>query len=190
MKILEKEIGLRNETRAAQQARPQLEADAFAKQVAPLAKTQLDVAKRTTEVVQKIRDLADGEAKFGKEIALLSRVAEVMQEAHGLLARPQTGPATIAAQTEAIELLLQAKRVNPKGGGGGGGSSPGGGGTGDTEASALALLGQGNETTSKIDSRAPEQATGVTGSQYPAEFRAGLDAYFNSLEGDGAGGSD
>ncbi len=34
--------------------------------------------------------------------------------------RPRPAPPAIAAETDAIELLLQSKRINPKGGGGGG----------------------------------------------------------------------
>ena len=45
------------------------------------------------------------------------------------------GAPAIAAETEAIELLLQAKRQSPKGGGGGG-SNPGGGGTADSASQA------------------------------------------------------
>ncbi len=42
-----------------------------------------------------------------------------MLEASVILEAPETGPTAIAAETEAIELLLQSKRINPKGGGGG-----------------------------------------------------------------------
>ena len=118
-----------------------------------------------------------------KEIALLSRVEVVMREAEQLLSRPDTGPEPIAAETEAIELLLQTKRINPKGGGGGG-ASPGGGGTGTTDESALALLGAGDERNAQANDREVSQSTGVSGSAFPAEFRAGLDTYFGKLEGD------
>ncbi len=37
-----------------------------------------------------------------------------MDEAAGILARPNTGKAAIGAETEVIELLLQSKRINPK----------------------------------------------------------------------------
>ena len=37
-----------------------------------------------------------------------------------ILARPETGGPAIAAETEAIELLLKSNRINPNGGGGGG----------------------------------------------------------------------
>ena len=53
-------------------------------------------------------------------MALLGMVSQVMNEATDILARPETGPPAIAAETEAIELLLRSKRINPKAGGGGG----------------------------------------------------------------------
>ena len=88
------------------------------------------------------RACLNGEAKFGKELQLLKNVVAVMDDAHGILDTPDTGPNAIGAETEAIELLLQSKRSGSKGGGGGG-SNPGGGGTGTTSAAALADLGPG-----------------------------------------------
>ena len=74
----------------------------------------------SSKVIERIRELPDGEAEFGKEIALLRQVSDVMDDAAGILATPETGAPAIAAETEAIELLLKSKRINPKGGGGGG----------------------------------------------------------------------
>ncbi len=185
MKILEREIGLREETRALEQVRSILQAEDFAEQAQPLADTQLELQERVAVVTRKIRELPDGEAAFGREIALLSRVEQVMQEAAVLLATPETGPETIAAETEAIELLLQAKRINPKGGGGSGGSSPGGGGSGDTDEAALALVGAGSERNARPQTRDVEMSTGTTGRELPVEFRSGLDAYFSNLEAEG-----
>lgn len=182
LKILEKEIGLREETRALQQARAALQSEQYEQQAKPLAETQAELARRVGAVTQKIRELPDGEEAFAKEIALLGRVEQVMNEAHALLARPETGPETIAAETEVIELLLQTRRINPKGGGGGG-SSPGGGGGGDTDQAAVALIGAGSARNAQTEERRVEQTTGVSGSELPAEFRAGLDTYFNALEG-------
>ncbi len=34
-----------------------------------------------------------------------------------------------------------------------------------------------------IENRAPDQATGKSGRKLPEEFRQGLDAYLNALEG-------
>jgi hypothetical protein len=110
----------------------------------------------------------------------------VMQEATAILAQPETGVTAMGAETEAIELLLQSKRINPKGGGGGG-STPGGGGGGKTLDSALALFGGGVNDKEVREDRGVSQATGETGAALPEEFRAGLDEYFNRLER-GSGG--
>jgi hypothetical protein len=103
-----------------------------------------------------------------------------MVDATGILARPDTGPPAIAAETEAIELLLQSKRFNP--GGGGGGANPGGGGGGTTTDSALSLIGRGVNEKEVRDAPHAAQATGDSGNTLPEEFRTGLDAYFNRLE--------
>jgi hypothetical protein len=189
LKILEREIGLREETRSLDQARAALASNDYAERAQPLAETQADLADRVFGVVQKICELPGGETGFAREIALLARVEQVMHEAHGLLTRPETGPETIAAETEVIELLLQTRRINPKSGGGGG-STPGGGGGGDTDEPALALIGAGSEREAQSQARTVEQATGVRGSELPAEFRSGLDAYFSALERSRGSGSD
>ncbi len=181
LKILESEVNLREETRVAEQARPGLEKVLHAQEAQRLSETQTGLRTRTDEVVTAIELLPDGGARFGKEISLLSAVSTVMADATRILASTDTGAAAIAAETEAIELLLQCKRINPKAGGGGG-SSPGGGGTGTTQDSALALLGSGLNQNERREARDVAQATGETGRILPEEFRAGLDEYFNRLE--------
>jgi len=104
-----------------------------------------------------------------------------MEEAIGILASPDTGAPALAAETDAIELLLKSKRINPKGGGGGG-ATPGGGGRGTTQDSALALVGSGVNQKEVREDRATSQATGESGLSLPEEFRAGLDQYFNKIE--------
>jgi len=182
MQILEAEINLREETRVAQQARAALAVDEFDKRADGLQTTQQELSKRVVVLTQRIRELPDGEADFPKEIALLGQVETVMNEAAEILGTPETGPTAIAAETEAIELLLQSKRFNPNGGGGGG-SSPGGGGTGTTSDTAIALIGAGLNDKEVREDHAVSQATGESGSALPEEFRAGLDEYFNRLEG-------
>ena len=161
MRILEKEIGLREETRSLQQAREALTDDLYGARAKPLADAQAHLARRTAKLTESIRRLPEGDAKFGKEAAVLSRVAQVMDEAFGLLSRPETGPETIATETEAIELLLQARRAKPMGSGGAGGSTPGAGGSGSTDKPALALLDVGQQQDINVPTREVEQATGV-----------------------------
>lgn len=181
LQVLEAEINLREETRVTQQAKPAVEKEQYAKQAAGLSKTQQQLQERIEKVTQRIRELPDGEAQFGKEIQLLTTVAQVMADATGILARPETGSPAIAAETEAIELLLQSKRFKP-GGGGGGGSNPGGGGGGTTADSALSLIGTGVNAKEVRETPGAAHATGDTGMTLPEEFRLGLDAYFNRLE--------
>ncbi len=182
MKILTAEISLREETRGLEQARPQLKKEKFAGSAAGLSETQEELATRTDEVIEKIFDLPDGEKAFAKEIAQLTSAANAMNDAEETLARPDTGSLAIAAETEAIEWLLQAKRAGK--GGGGGGSNPGGGSrTGaNLNSSALALLGDSKENKAVAVKRETNQATGKSGRELPEEFRSGLDRYFDALE--------
>jgi hypothetical protein len=186
LQILEAEVNLREETRVAEQARPAIKAEEHKRQAGKLSESQKGIGDRTEKVTQKIRELPDGEETFFREIALLSEVSQVMGEAAGILARPETGSPAIGAETEAIELLLRSKRINPKGGGGGG-ADPGGGGTGTTHDSALALVGGGVNEKEVREDHGISQSAGESGPALPEEFRAGLDEYFNRLE-KGAGG--
>jgi hypothetical protein len=181
LQILESEVNLRDETRVAEQAKAAIKADEIKKQARGLARTQDELMERVVKVIQRISELPDAEEEFPREMALLEQVAIVMEEARDILDKPETGAPAIAAETEAIELLLQSKRINPKGGGGGG-SSPGGGGRGTTTDSALALMGKGVNQKEVREDHAISQATGDSGPALPEEYRSGLDQYFNKLE--------
>lgn len=181
LQVLEAEINLREETRVSEQAKTAVEADEHKQQATQLSETQEELRVRIDKVTQRIRELPDGEAHFGKEIRLLETVHAVMVDAVEILGRPETGSVAIAAETEIIELLLQSKRINP-GGGGGGGSNPDGGGGGDTTDAALALLGKGINEKEVREDHGINQAVGDSGPILPEEFRSGLDEYFNQLE--------
>jgi hypothetical protein len=181
LQILEAEVNLREETRVAEQARPALESYEYGRRAHKLSETQDALRGRIDKVAERIRALQDGESEFAREIGLMEKVSTVMNEATGILGRPDTGSPAIAAETEAIELLLQSRRINPKGGGGGG-ANPGGGGTGTTLDSALALIGKGANEKEGREDHGIAQATGDAGPSLPQEFRAGLDEYFNRLE--------
>lgn len=181
MRILEEEIDLREETRALEKARAALEPDTYVVRAREQSETQHGLHGRTRDVITDINALPNS-GSFGKELALLDAASRAMYDATSILAEPNTGPQAIAAETEAIELLLQSKRCNPKGGGGGGGSSPGGGGSGTTEAVALSLYGPGSDLNARIEERSVRQMTGVAGETLPEEYRTGLEAFFNAVE--------
>lgn len=182
LQVLEAEVNLREETRVAEQARPALESKLHQEQATQLAQTQDGLRERVDKVVVRIRELKDGEIDFAREIALLSKVSEVMTEARDILNKPDTGSPAIAAETEAIELLLATRRIKP-GSGGGGGSSPGGGGGGDTKDAALAMIGRGLNEKEVREDRGVSQSSGESGPVLPEEFRTGIDEYFNKLDG-------
>jgi hypothetical protein len=179
LQILEAEVNLREDTRVAEQAKAALLKPRVAELATALSRTQDVLRQRVDKVTDRIRKLPEGEALFAREIALLRAVSQVMDDATGILARPETGRPAIAAETEAIELLLQSHRFGRSGGGGGG---PGGGGGGTTNDSALSLVGRGVNDKEVRQATGAAQSTGETGSTLPEEFRRGLDAYFNRLE--------
>ena len=185
MQALRDEMKLRDETRELENARTALKDGEHKEKASKLSIEQDRIEEHTTGAVSDILALPQGEEKFGKELQLLAAVREVMAESSDILRAPETGNPAIAAESEAIELLLQTKRQNPNGGGGGG-SNPGGGGRAASASSAaLADLGPGSDAKSAVSARPVGQATGRAGKEFPEEFKTGLDAYFSNLEGTG-----
>lgn len=182
LQALRDEMALRDETRELENAKPELEELYAAMRAGKLASEQSRIREHTADAINDIVALPDGRAKFGKPLQLLSAVVQVMDEAMDILNHLETGDPAIAAETEAIELLLQTKRQNPNGGGGGGDSPGGGGGAARAALAALTDLGPGSDATSMVQARPVGQATGRAGRAFPEEFKTGLDAYFNHLE--------
>lgn len=182
MQVLFDEMKLRDETREAENAKPALDKKDYLKRSLGLADKQDDIGRRTYEAAAEISRLPKAQS-FQKEMKLLMQVTEVMKEAYQFLDKPSTGAEAIAAETEAIELLLETRRQPPGGGGGGGGNNPGGGsGAASAQSAALAEIGPGMDPTATVNERETGQATGKAGREFPDEFKAGLDAYFNALE--------
>lgn len=169
-------------TREAEQARAALEADAWDERTMPLFEEQEDIVYRTDEVIEAIEALPDGFKQFKKEIDIVTAARSAMREALALLEDGETGPETVAAETEAIELLLRSRRSGG-GGGGGGGSSSGGGGGGTDGVSALALAGRSTGAGETYEEREVAMGQEAEVSKVPAEFQSALDRYFEALEG-------
>jgi hypothetical protein len=181
LRILKGEIELRDATRVAEQTRTLDTRDVYQEATGGLRQMQEGLHQRTELVMQQLERLQVDEGKnYGQPLRQLATAADAMEDASGLLAVPQTGAPTIAAETEAIEALLIAKRAKQGGGGGGGGTPGGGSGVGPAEV-ASALAGLGDDLMSQ--SRDVAQSTGSSRSPIPEEFRAGLDAYFSALDG-------
>lgn len=184
MQALRDEMALRDQTRELDAAEEALEHEEFVARAQALSVEQKRISDHTQSAADDIVDLPNGEQRFAKELGLLRQVVPVMNEARAILREPNVGNAAVAAETEAIELLLETKRQKP--GSGGGGADPGGGGTAPRASSAaLTDIGPGNDAGSIVGARPVGQSTGRAGREFPAEFKSGLDAYFNNLEGAG-----
>ena len=182
LKITEAEMELRDATREAEQAREARTAEQITTAAGPLAEEQGDLVFRTDNVIQDIRELPEGEFEFEREIQMLRGARAAMDEAFVLLDDELTSAPTVAAETEAIELLLRSRRSG--GAGGGGGSTPGSGGNGGTDAtSALALAGRAIGAKEEVEERDVDRSTSRTASRIPAEFVEVLGRYFDALEG-------
>lgn len=187
MQALRDEMKLRDETRETENAKAALDAAKFSTDAKALGAKQRVICENTEGAVKDILALPEGETKFGKELKLLNAVVSVMNETTDILQTPDTGDPAIAAETEAIELLLQARRMKPNSGGGGG-SNPGGGGRAlSASSAALSDLGPGSDENLAVASRNVGQSTGRAGKEFPAEFKTGLDSYFGLLEAQGGG---
>ena len=176
MRIINREIQLREETRELEQAKDALTPDEYRERSIGLYETQITLTEDTREVEAQISLLPNAQEGFiQRQLAKVGRAAAVMEEIEDILAEPDTGPGAIAAITEAIEILLEAGRIP---------NAPMIINAPPATASALMLLGVGDDSgKASIENRSPRQATGKTGRVVPEEFRQGLDAYFDALEG-------
>jgi len=215
LRIIHREIELREATRELDQARAALEEDQIREQGSELRKVQRELARKSRELAGQIQALSkpadyaqetlvhdnrqltdDGEpdeamvtertqevtnwtelgtGALGAQMVKLTSAAVVMDEVEALLAELATGPPTLAAISEVIELLLETVRAPnasvvvqaPS-----------------ATAPALVLVGIGDDGgRGSLEERAPGQATGNSGRILPEEFRQGLDVYLNVLEG-------
>jgi hypothetical protein len=113
-----------------------------------------------------------------------------MNDAAGLLGKPETGKPTYAAQTDAINLLdaaitQQAQKAGANaaalmammGMGGGGTGNTAGGTTNQTNVHI-----PGSRAGQAPDGRTVEHAGGVDNSQLPGEFRDAIESYHRAIE--------
>jgi len=143
-------------------------------------KAVTDEGELEGEALAKRVEWLTGRAELGKkvlqkQIDKLTQAATVMDEVEALLTRPATGPPTIAAIVEVLDILLATHRLR---------NAPMTMKAPPATASALMLMGLGDDGSKAfMENRAPGQATGKAGRRLPEEFRAGLDVYFDVLEG-------
>ena len=176
MRIINREIQLREETRELEQAKAALTTDEYNDRSFALYDTQITLTEDTREVAAQISLLPNAhESLIQRQLQKIGEAADVMEAVEDILAEPNTGPKAIAAITEVIEILLDTQREP---------NAPMVANAPPATAAALILVGVGDDNGNAfIENRSPRQATGKTGRVLPEEFRQGLDAYFDALEG-------
>ena len=176
LRIINREIQLREETREIEQAKKALTVEEYNERSKSLNQIQQRLASDSHEVAAKIRALPNAkEGLIQAQLRKVTKATTVMEEVQEILAQPDTGPKAIAAITEVIEILLETHRIP---------NAPMVVKATPTSTPALRLLGLGDDgRVAFIEKRTPRQATGKAGRILPEEFRQGLDAYFNVLEG-------
>ena len=176
LRIINREIQLREETREVEQAKKVLTAEKYIERSKSLNETQKKLASDSREVAAKIRALPNAEERLIQaQLQKVTKATVVMEEVQEILSQPDTGPKAIAAITEVIEILLETDRIP---------NAPMVVKAPPTSSPALRLLGLGDDGRKAfIEKRAPRQAMGKAGRILPEEFRQGLDAYFDALEG-------
>ena len=181
MRILKRETDLREETRELEQARAGQEPAAVHRQVEDLAKVQVDLAVRTATVIKKVIALPNGEDTYKDDIGRLTDAIAAMRDAETTLNKHETSVATIAAETEAIELLQNSKKSKSSKGGSGNGAGDGERSGADLAGLASMLEGKSQDSSARPE-RTTELSTGNESDRVPEEFRAGLDRLYEAME--------
>ena len=182
LRITEAEMILRDLTREAEQARSALGEAAHRERSLELYDQQDGLADRLDNLMNQMRKLPDGSRTFGTEIRMMASSRRAMVDAAEWMLEGETGRDTLAAETEAIELLLQSRRAGGSGGGGKSSASPGGGNGGTEATDALALSGRAAGANEQGEARGMKRAGRGEPSKIPVEFQESLERYFEGLE--------
>ena len=182
LRITEAEMVLRDVTREVEQARSALGEARHRERSLELYEEQDDLAERLDALMNQMRKLPDGSRTFGTEIRMMASSRRAMVDAAEWMLDGETGRDTLAAETEAIELLLQSRRAGGSGGGGKSSASPGGGNGGTKASAALALSGRATGERDQGEQRGMKRAARGEPSKIPVEFQESLERYFEALE--------
>lgn len=181
LRILESQVTLREQTRVAEQGREAMERDAYIAEAIRLSEAEDLLRDRVDIVIDQLESEPQGVVGFAAEIEVLGLASAAMVDAAKTLVSPETGKVAIAAQTEAIELLLRSNKSKADGEGGSGGGAVGSSG-GDTSESALRLVGRGLNERAIRRAAETKPTTRRIEQEIPLRWRSGLRRYYDRLE--------
>ncbi|MEO1528360.1 MAG: hypothetical protein AAFX06_23295 [Planctomycetota bacterium] len=182
LRVLESEVNLREQTRMAERGRELMERQDYMAEAIRLSESQDFIRDRLDQIVDEIDSAPDAALHFAAEMEVLSLASSAMVDATKTLVSPETGPDAIAAQTEAIELLLRSKKVTPEGGEASSGGQAGGSAGGDTQEAAAALLGRGFDALAQERDSKTKFAVGRNRNEVPEHWLEGVQQYHLRLE--------
>ena len=184
MRLVQREMALRDQTRALDRRRSQ---EDYHQAAQVLAQEQRDLGFAVAALLARV---------FGPEVQMRLRAAgAAMNDAALLLEKPETGGETIAAETEVIELLgSAAKSAAQMNGNSKGmqalaelltlmevGNSPGGNPEGAASNLASSVT-TGAATQDGREQRRIQKTTGYQNDSFPEEFREALGKFFEARE--------
>lgn len=179
LRVLKSEVDLREETRQAERGREAMKPNDYASEAIRLSESQDLIRDRLDQVIDSLQTDRESAIQFAAEAEVLSSARAAMVDASESMVRPDTGPDVIAAQTEAIELLLRSRKVDPSSGGGSNSASSSGG---NTDQEAIKLVGDALNELAEQRSGEVSTSTGASSFEVPERMRADLDRYFMRLE--------
>ena len=113
LRQVEDEMNLRDETRGFNLSRKAMSSDEQQQRNDGLTVYQMAVQERSLDTIDNIRQLADGEQHFGRTLGKLRKAVQSMDEATGMLFDSTTDAPVLAAESAAIEALLESRRFTP-----------------------------------------------------------------------------
>ncbi|MEO1615628.1 MAG: hypothetical protein AAFV88_07260 [Planctomycetota bacterium] len=144
-----------------------------------LSEAQDLLRDRLDVIVDSLQAEPQGELNFAGEIEVLSAASQAMNEATQTLQSRETGAPAIAAETEAIELMLQSNKIKPDDSGSGSASSSQ---AAATKEAAMQLLEEALNPLAKQRRGETETSIGRSRDQVPERLREPVRRFFDQLE--------
>lgn len=179
LRVLESEVELREQTRGTEQRRETVDDDQHMAAAIRLSEAQDLLRDRLDVIVDSLQAEPQGELNFAGEIEVLSAASQAMNEATQTLQSRETGAPAIAAETEAIELMLQSNKIKPDDSGSGSASSSQ---AAATKEAAMQLLEEALNPLAKQRRGETETSIGRSRDQVPERLREPVRRFFDQLE--------
>lgn len=182
LKQIDDEMNLRDETRGFDRARAAMSATEQQERNDALTVLQMEIEERSLNTIDDIYALPNGGRSFDSEISKMKNAVTAMNEAMGMLYDQTTGEPTLAAESAAIEALLESRRQDPPKNDNpdpsdsekDGSESLAGG------SSSMDRLGLG-KTNPKASPRDVGAGTAANNDRIPERYRDGIDSFTNAL---------